>query len=404
MKDLEKKITFRNKINEILEERQDRVQNNDSTQWDEISEVVMKAAKEVCGLMEKRIENPWMVDKDEEVGVMRHRITTAIGRRNELRVAISNNIDIQQNTINLEQTITELKNARKELKKSSERWEREWWEDIINQCKEASERGDTGTVYKLLKKLGQRGRTTAPTTTTLTKEDFREQFKGVSEERFENRPEDIEEVLEEVIDIRDTEKAREWRQNLEEQPSKEEIVAQMRKMKNSAPGKDGVRLMYLLEAGPDVLDMVVGMIQFMFNNEADKWEDSLKIGQVVALHKKGDINVPGHYRGVCLLPMGSRILARVLADRIRIWAEELGLLDEEQAGFRKGRSTADVTQIMIRIEEDTADLRRRIIASGQEIPEDDMPAARLLDLRKAYPRVNKFAMWKILEKYGLGEK
>ena len=404
LKDPEKKITFRNKINEILEERQDRVQNNNSTQWDEISEVVMKAAKEVCGLMEKRIENPWMVDKDEEVGVMRHRITTAIGRRNELRVAISNNIDIQQNTINLEQTITELKNARKELKKSSERWEREWWEDIINQCKEASERGDTGTVYKLLKKLGQRGRTTAPTTTTLTKEDFREQFKGVSEERFENRPEDIEEVLEEVIDIRDTEKAREWRQNLEEQPSKEEIVAQMRKMKNSAPGKDGVRLMYLLEAGPDVLDMVVGMIQFMFNNEADKWEDSLKIGQVLALHKKGDINVPGHYRGVCLLPMGSRILARVLADRIRIWAEELGLLDEEQAGFRKGRSTADVTQIMIRIEEDTADLRRRIIASGQEIPEDDMPAARLLDLRKAYPRVNKFAMWKILERYGLGEK
>ena len=119
LKDLEKKITFRNKINEILEERQDRVQNNDSTQWDEISEVVMKAAKEVCGLKKKRIENPWMVDKDEEVGVMRHRITTAIGRRNELRMAISNNIDIQQNTINLEQTITELKNARKELKKSS---------------------------------------------------------------------------------------------------------------------------------------------------------------------------------------------------------------------------------------------------------------------------------------------
>ena len=79
-------------------------------------------------------------------------------------------------------------------------------------------------------------------------------------------------------------------------------------------------------------------------------------------------------------------------------------LDDEQAGFRKGRSTADATQKMLRIEEDTVDLRKRMIKAGVNIIEEEMPAARLLDLRKAYPRVNRPALWKILRKYGMGDR
>ena len=50
------------------------------------------------------------------------------------------------------------------------------------------------------------------------------------------------------------------------------------------------------------------------------------------------------------------------------------------------------------------DLRNRKIIAGEEIDEDLMPAARLLDLRKAYPRVNRPALWGLLKKYGMGEK
>ena len=75
----------------------------------------------------------------------------------------------------------------------------------------------------------------------------------------------------------------------------------------------------------------------------------------------------------------------------------MDLLDEEQAGFRKGRSTADVTQVMMQIQEDTVDLCRKREAAGKILEEDDKPAARLLGLRKVYPWVNKCAMWHILE-------
>ena len=41
--------------------------------------------------------------------------------------------------------------------------------------------------------------------------------------------------------------------------------------------------------------------------------------------------------------MLSRIFVRILATRLRKWAEDIGALDENQAGFRQARSTANAT-------------------------------------------------------------
>ena len=55
--------------------------------------------------------------------------------------------------------------------------------------------------------------------------------------------------------------------------------------------------------------------------------------------------------------------------------------------------------VMMRLQEDSEDLKRR---RGDATAEDDLiPSARLLDLTKAYPRVNKPALWRLLERYGL---
>ena len=117
-----------------------------------------------------------------------------------------------------------------------------------------------------------------------------------------------------------------------------------------------MRLIYLFKGGPEIIEKVIEMVQYMFENGAEKWDLSLKIGLVIPLYKKGDRNNANNYRGVCLLAMGSRILARIMASRLRVWSEKMNLLDDDQAGFRKNRSTADVKQIMFRIQEDTRDL------------------------------------------------
>ena len=123
---------------------------------------------------------------------------------------------------------------------------------------------------------------------------------------------------------------------------------------------------------------------------------------MVPLFKKGDSDDRNNYRGVCLLAMGSRILARILAKRLGRWAERLGMLDDNQSGFRTGRSTGDAAQVLIRIQEDVVDYRRRLGERYDKVRNSDKwPEAHLLDLRKAYPRVSKSALWGLLERYGL---
>ena len=141
---------------------------------------------------------------------------------------------------------------------------------------------------------------------------------------------------------------------------------------------------------------MLGVVQFMFRESAGRWEEVLKMGVVVPLFKKGDRNDAGNYRGVVLLNMASRIEARLAARRLGVWSEDMGLLDDNQAGFRRGRSTVDATQMMVRVWEDVSDLRRRM--EGSVVEEGKMPTATLLDLRKAYPRVNKPALWRLLKR------
>ena len=46
------------------------------------------------------------------------------------------------------------------------------------------------------------------------------------------------------------------------------------------------------------------------------------------------------------------------------------------------------------------DLRKRLRLRGLEEESEEDPEARLVDLRKAYPRVSKPALWGILRRYG----
>ena len=102
-----------------------------------------------------------------------------------------------------------------------------------------------------------------------------------------------------------------------------------------------------------------------------------------------------------MLAMGSRVLARVCAKRLRWWAEHLDLMDESQCGFRENRSTADVSQIVIRMKEDMDDYVKRCERSEREDSMNERMIACMLDLEKAYPRVNKPALWMLLERYGM---
>ena len=58
----------------------------------------------------------------------------------------------------------------------------------------------------------------------------------------------------------------------------------------------------------------------------------MKTGLVITLFRKGQRDDVNNDRGVCLLSMASRVLARIMASRPRTWTEAVGVLDENQDG------------------------------------------------------------------------
>ena len=111
----------------------------------------------------------------------------------------------------------------------------------------------------------------------------------------------------------------------------------------------------------------------MFEARANEWDELLKVVAMVPLHKKGPRNQVNNFRVVCSLSMCSRVIVRVIAKRVRWCTEHMKLLDDNQSGFRKWRSTADVVRVIvcIRIRKDVVDCKRQVNEGVNGMNEDE---------------------------------
>lgn len=91
-----------------------------------------------------------------------------------------------------------------------------------------------------------------------------------------------------------------------------------------------------------------------------------------------------------LLSVGSKRLARVVAERTSKWPE--GFLVENASGFRRGRGCDDTLQVTRRVAEEVS---RTPASTGLE-----RVVLRLLDLEKAYPRTCRPGLWELLKRRG----
>ena len=108
------------------------------------------------------------------------------------------------------------------------------------------------------------------------------------------------------------------------------------------------------------------------------WPPAWNRGLVVPLWKgKGLKSDKSTWRGITLLSVGSKLLARIVAQCTQRWSESW--IHETQCGFRKGRSVDDVLQVSRRVVEE-------VTASP---PSDEVVLVRLFDIEKAYPRVSR---------------
>ena len=98
------------------------------------------------------------------------------------------------------------------------------------------------------------------------------------------------------------------------------------------------------------------------------WKDSL----VVPIPKKGDLRHCDNWRGISLLDVVGKILARIVKERLESIAESV--LPESQSGFRKGRGCVDMIFIA-----------RQLVEKTRE--HNDTLYMLFVDLKKAYDSV-----------------
>ena len=72
---------------------------------------------------------------------------------------------------------------------------------------------------------------------------------------------------------------------------------------------------------------------------------------ITVLHKKKDGTECGNYRGISLVEHAGKILVKAIARRLSEYCERVGILPEEQSGFRPNRSTTDMMFVIRRLQE-----------------------------------------------------
>ena len=128
----------------------------------------------------------------------------------------------------------------------------------------------------------------------------------------------------------------------------------------------------------------------MWRKEAIPQE--FKAATIIHLFKrKGNPQICDNHRGISLLSIAGKILARVILNRLNEHLEQSGLLPESQCGFRKDRETIDMIftarQIQEKCQKQNVDLHMTFVG-----------------LTKAFYTVSRKGLGKIMAKFGCPAK
>ena len=183
-----------------------------------------------------------------------------------------------------------------------------------------------------------------------------------------------------------------WPQNipLGVQPTMQELTAAIRWLANGkAVGPDGVSVELFkitLNGDPALRRRLLHIIVRIWGGGEvpQQWKDAI----IMVLHKKKDRAGCGNNRGISLVAHAGKILMKIIARRLSEYCERVGILPEEQSGFRPNRSTTDMMFVIRRLQE---------LARKKRIP----LYVCFIDLTKAYDSVDRTLLWTVLDRFGV---
>ena len=96
--------------------------------------------------------------------------------------------------------------------------------------------------------------------------------------------------------------------------------------------------------------------------------------------KKGDLSDVNNYRGITLTSIFSKLYSQILDTRLRSWAEENKIINDNQFGFRENKSTVDCLYILQAIVNRQLNEKRKLYCA-------------FVDFKKAFDLVYRNGIW-----------
>ena len=150
-------------------------------------------------------------------------------------------------------------------------------------------------------------------------------------------------------------------------------------------GKDGIPPEVFLAGGPYLIRKLTKLLVEIWKK--GEVPQDFKDASIVSLFKTGKRLLCDNYRGISLLSVAGKILARVITNRINHHLTDI-VCSESQCGFRKGRGTVDMIFCLRQLQEKSREHRKPLYMA-------------FIDLSKAFDTVSRPALWIVLEKLGL---
>ena len=325
--------------------------------WEQICLICRNTAAQVCGIVSQSYDKPWLRGREENIQLLDQIIAQARRADHQARLNLDGLPPDHHAHLCRRSRLT-LRQARKNKQDVITTWEEEWMNTKASLADQAAAQGRMGTVCNIIRELSNAKdhhrkfglrRSEDPTAEAEAwKEHFKEIQAGVG---------DIPEHV--WHDVAPGPELADW---LSAPPTWEEFRKSINDMASGkAPGSDLFMTEYLKFAGDVLLKEVFSVVTSVWQqassadspNKAMTWPQSWQQGIIFPLWKrKGDRHNKNTWRGITLLSVGSKLVARICAARLQRWVQPW--LNPFQFGFRKGSGVDDVQQVTRNILEEAA--------------------------------------------------
>lgn len=157
-------------------------------------------------------------------------------------------------------------------------------------------------------------------------------------------------------------------------------------LKNSSAGNDHFEPKVVKHVSKYLVIPLVYICNLSFSEGI--FPSPLKIAKVVPIYKKGDRTSFTNYRPVSVLPVFSKLLERLMYNRLENFIEHYDILNQNQFGFRKGHSTYMAMSILVDKFHET-------------INDNKFMVCLFLDLSRAFDTISHDILLDKLHAYGI---